>query len=378
MVEPGVINLDVTRAAAPYGLYYRARSVEPVRLHDRRQHRVQLRRRALPQVRHDLQPRPRHQGRAARRRGRHARRARAWRRSGPTWSACSSGSEGLFGVALEITLRLLPRPELFRTVLAAYHSLEAAGRSGGAGRRVRPAARRDGDHGPAGDRGGRGRGPRRLSARRGRAADRRAGRRGRARSSASSSTCCRSSRRRARTRCGWRRTKRTGCASGRGARAPSPRSAGSARTTSSTTASSRAAGWARRLRQIEALSRALRHPGGQCVSCRRRQPAPADPVQRPRAGRARAGRGAGGRDPGYVHRLRRLDHRRARHRGGEARLPAAHVRRGTTSRRCAGCAGPSTRSEISNPGKMFPGGDAASLSHAGPHPLERAGVISRE
>ncbi len=34
--------------------------------------------------------------------------------------------------------------------------------------------------------------------------------------------------------------------------------------------------------------------------------------------------------------------------------------------------------EISNPGKMFPGGEAPSLSHAGPHPLEKAGVISRE
>ena len=34
--------------------------------------------------------------------------------------------------------------------------------------------------------------------------------------------------------------------------------------------------------------------------------------------------------------------------------------------------------EISNRGKMFPGGDAPSLSHAGLHPLERAGVISRE
>jgi glycolate oxidase len=34
--------------------------------------------------------------------------------------------------------------------------------------------------------------------------------------------------------------------------------------------------------------------------------------------------------------------------------------------------------EISNPEKMFPGGAAASLSHAGPHPLERAVIISRE
>ena len=37
------------------------------------------------------------------------------------------GSEGLFGIALEVTLRLLPKPEAFRTVLAAYPSLEAAG-----------------------------------------------------------------------------------------------------------------------------------------------------------------------------------------------------------------------------------------------------------
>jgi glycolate oxidase len=37
------------------------------------------------------------------------------------------GSEGLFGIALEITLRLLPKPQRYRTVLAAYNSLEAAG-----------------------------------------------------------------------------------------------------------------------------------------------------------------------------------------------------------------------------------------------------------
>jgi glycolate oxidase len=37
------------------------------------------------------------------------------------------GSEGLFGIALEITLRLLPRPARYHTVLAAYRSLEAAG-----------------------------------------------------------------------------------------------------------------------------------------------------------------------------------------------------------------------------------------------------------
>jgi len=34
--------------------------------------------------------------------------------------------------------------------------------------------------------------------------------------------------------------------------------------------------------------------------------------------------------------------------------------------------------EISNPGKMFPGGEAPALSGHGPHPLEKAGVIFRE
>jgi glycolate oxidase len=37
------------------------------------------------------------------------------------------GSEGLFGVALEITVRLLPKPEVYRTLLCAYSSMEAAG-----------------------------------------------------------------------------------------------------------------------------------------------------------------------------------------------------------------------------------------------------------
>ncbi len=37
------------------------------------------------------------------------------------------GCEGLFGIALEITLRLLPRPEMYRTLIAAYDTLSGAG-----------------------------------------------------------------------------------------------------------------------------------------------------------------------------------------------------------------------------------------------------------
>ncbi len=46
---------------------------------------------------------------------------------GPDLTGLFVGSEGLFGIALETTLRLLPIPELYRTVLGAYRSLEAAG-----------------------------------------------------------------------------------------------------------------------------------------------------------------------------------------------------------------------------------------------------------
>ena len=46
---------------------------------------------------------------------------------GPDLSGFFVGSEGLFGIALEITLRLLPRPERYHTVLASYDSLEGAG-----------------------------------------------------------------------------------------------------------------------------------------------------------------------------------------------------------------------------------------------------------
>lgn len=46
---------------------------------------------------------------------------------GPDLVGLFVGSEGLFGIALEITVRLLPKPERYRTVLAAYHDLQTAG-----------------------------------------------------------------------------------------------------------------------------------------------------------------------------------------------------------------------------------------------------------
>lgn len=46
---------------------------------------------------------------------------------GPDLIGLFVGSEGLLGIALEITVRLLPQPELYRTVLAAYHDVKTAG-----------------------------------------------------------------------------------------------------------------------------------------------------------------------------------------------------------------------------------------------------------
>ena len=47
--------------------------------------------------------------------------------AGPDWTGLFVGNEGLFGIALEITVQLLPRAECFHTVLAGYATLEQAG-----------------------------------------------------------------------------------------------------------------------------------------------------------------------------------------------------------------------------------------------------------
>ncbi len=46
---------------------------------------------------------------------------------GPDWCGLFTGNEGLFGIALEITLQLLPKAECYHTVMAGYRTLEQAG-----------------------------------------------------------------------------------------------------------------------------------------------------------------------------------------------------------------------------------------------------------
>ena len=126
VVEPGVVNLDVSIAAAPHGLYYApdpsSQSVCTIGgnvafnsggAHCFRHGMTANHVLALTAVLPD--------GEVVTLGG------DSVEQVGPDLTGLFVGSEGLFGVALEITLRLMPCPEAYRTVLAAYGSLQAAG-----------------------------------------------------------------------------------------------------------------------------------------------------------------------------------------------------------------------------------------------------------
>jgi glycolate oxidase len=126
VVEPGVVNLDVSRAAAPHGLYYAPDpSSQPVctiggniafnsgGAHCLKYGMTSNHVLGMEVVLPD--------GEVVRLGG------ESLEGIGPDLTGFFVGSEGLFGIALEITLRLLPIPEVYRTVLAAYSTLEAAG-----------------------------------------------------------------------------------------------------------------------------------------------------------------------------------------------------------------------------------------------------------
>jgi glycolate oxidase len=126
VVEPGVINLDVSKAVAKFGLYYapdpasqsictiggniafNSGGVHCLKYGMTSNHVLGIKA-VLPD------------GEVIQLGG------DSLENVGPDLVGLYVGAEGLFGVGLEITLRLLPRPERFRTVLAAYHTLEAAG-----------------------------------------------------------------------------------------------------------------------------------------------------------------------------------------------------------------------------------------------------------
>jgi len=126
VVEAGVINLDVSKAAAPYGLYYAPDpSSQPIctiggniafnsggahclKYGTTSNHVLSIKA-VLPdgelvQLGCD-----------------------SLEGSGPDLIGLFVGSEGQLGIALEVTLRLMNRPEAFITVLASYNSLRSAG-----------------------------------------------------------------------------------------------------------------------------------------------------------------------------------------------------------------------------------------------------------
>lgn len=126
VVEPGVVNLDVSKAAAPYGLYYApdpsSQSVctigGNVAFNSGGAHCLKygMTSNHILGIKAVLPD-----GEVVEFGG------ESLESVGPDLVGLFVGSEGLFGIALEITLRLLPKPELYRTVLAAYDSLGAAG-----------------------------------------------------------------------------------------------------------------------------------------------------------------------------------------------------------------------------------------------------------
>ncbi len=126
VVEPGTVNTDVTKAAAPYGLYYAPDpSSQPICTiggnlafnaggahclkYGMTSNHILGVKAVLPD------------GEVV------ALGGESQESVGPDLTGLYVGSEGLFGIALEVTLRLLPKPVLFRTILASYDSLEAAG-----------------------------------------------------------------------------------------------------------------------------------------------------------------------------------------------------------------------------------------------------------
>jgi glycolate oxidase len=126
VVEPGVVNLDVTAAASPFGLYYApdpsSQSVCTIGgnvafnsggahcfRHGMTANHVLGLKVVLPD------------GEVVELGG------DSVEHVGPDLVGLFVGSEGLFGVALEITVRLVPRPARYETLLAGYESLHAAG-----------------------------------------------------------------------------------------------------------------------------------------------------------------------------------------------------------------------------------------------------------
>ena len=133
----------------------RAGPVEPDRLHHRRQRGGELRRRALPEVR------PHACTTCSRVRGftidGEPSSSAARRSTAPGYDllALAIGSEGMLAVATEVTVKLLPKPQCARVIMASFDDVEKAGAAVADDHRRRHRPGGPGDDGPPGDARGR-------------------------------------------------------------------------------------------------------------------------------------------------------------------------------------------------------------------------------
>jgi len=126
VVQPGVINLAVTAAAAPHGLHYApdpsSQSICTIGGN------VAFNSGGAHCLKYGMTSNHVLGIKAVLATGEVVRFGGASREQiGPDWCGLFTGNEGLFGIALEITLQLLPKAECFHTVLAGYRTLEQAG-----------------------------------------------------------------------------------------------------------------------------------------------------------------------------------------------------------------------------------------------------------
>ena len=126
VVEPGVVNLEVTQAAAQYGLHYApdpsSQSICTIGGN------VAFNSGGAHCLKYGMTSNHVLGIKAVLATGEVVEWGGPSRESvGPDWCGLFTGNEGLFGIALEITLQLLPRAECFHTVLAGYRTLEQAG-----------------------------------------------------------------------------------------------------------------------------------------------------------------------------------------------------------------------------------------------------------
>jgi glycolate oxidase len=125
-VQPGVTNLRISQHVAPLGLYYAPDPSSQIAVLDRRQRGREFRRRALPQVRpHGAQHRARARDDD---RGRQIDLgSEALDAPGYDLLALDDRLRGLLAIILEVTVKLLPKPEAAQVVMASFADVESAG-----------------------------------------------------------------------------------------------------------------------------------------------------------------------------------------------------------------------------------------------------------